>query len=208
MSAADGGVGFVHLTLSFTDIQTLLTRAVWKLCGEELAAKARDSGYTNDLCPPCRHGVRFSRCQCTSPQLCTVCVVTCGEPSSSPNCVCAGKRSRPTTLFLSVLHWRVTLNLLLISFDCLIRRRISPVCVVSVTTHLGTGGGRSQVDIYLRCGCPHLEFTSAFHRASVGVSARARRAVARPGRPPEQNYSPFFLFLFFCFFSLCQLLCD
>jgi len=30
-------------------------------------------------------------------------------------------------------------------------------------------------------------FTSPFHRASVGVSARARRAVARPGRPPEQN---------------------
>ena len=48
-----------HLTLSFTDINTLLTRAVWKLCGEELAAKARDSGYTNDLSPPCRHGVRF-----------------------------------------------------------------------------------------------------------------------------------------------------
>ena len=139
MSAADGGVGFVHLTLSFTDIQTLLTRAVWKLCGEELAAKAKDSGYTNDLCPPCRHGVRFSRCQCISPQLCTVCVVTCCEPSSSPNCVCAGKRSRPTTLFLSVLHWRVTLNLLLISFDCLIRRRISPVCAVSVTTRGGVG---------------------------------------------------------------------
>ena len=59
MSAADGGVGFVHLTLSFTDIQTLLTRAVWKLCGEEFAAKAKDSGYTNDLSPPCRHGVRF-----------------------------------------------------------------------------------------------------------------------------------------------------
>ena len=32
---------------------------MWKLCGEELAAKARDSGYTNDLSPPCRHGVRF-----------------------------------------------------------------------------------------------------------------------------------------------------
>ena len=76
-------------------------------------------------------------CQCTSPQLCTVCVVTCGEPSSSPNCVCAGRRSRPTTLFLSVLHWRVTLKLLLISFDCLIRRRTSPVCVVSVTTRGG-----------------------------------------------------------------------
>ena len=30
-------------------------------------------------------------------------------------------------------------------------------------------------------------FTSPFHRASVGVSARARRAVARPGRPPEQK---------------------
>ena len=66
---------------------------MWKLCGEELAAKARDSGYTNDLSPPCRHGVRFSRCQCTSPQFCTVCVVTCGEPSSSPNCVCTGRRS-------------------------------------------------------------------------------------------------------------------
>ena len=38
---------------------TLLTRAVWKLCGEEFAAKARDSGYTSDLSPPCRHGVRF-----------------------------------------------------------------------------------------------------------------------------------------------------
>ena len=120
------GATALHWTLSFTDIKTLLTRAVWKLCGEEFAAKARDSGYTNDLSPP--------RCQCTSPQSCTVCVVTCGEPSSSPNCVCAGRWSRPTTLFLSVLHWRVTLNLLLISFDCLIRRRISPVCVVSVTT--------------------------------------------------------------------------
>ncbi len=47
------------MTLFFTDIKTLLTRAVWKLCGEELAAKARDSGYTNDLSPPTRHGVRF-----------------------------------------------------------------------------------------------------------------------------------------------------
>ena len=197
MSAADGGVGFVHLTLSFTDIQTLLTRAVWKLCGEELAAKARDSGYTNDLCPP--------RCQCTSPQSCTVCVVTCGEPSSSPNCVCAGRRSRPTTLFLSVLHWRVTLNLLLISFDCLIRRRISPVCVVSVTTRLGTGGGHSQVDIYLRCGCPHLEFTSAFHRASVGVSARARRAVARPGHLPRATPIVRCFFRFFSSFSSLSL---
>ena len=73
----------LHWTLSFTDIKTLLTRAVWKLCGEEFAAKARDSGYTNDLSP--------RRCQCTSPQSCTVCVVTCGEPSSSPNCVCAGR---------------------------------------------------------------------------------------------------------------------
>ena len=123
------GATALHWTLSFTDIKTLLTRAVWKLCGEDFAAKARDSGYTNDL--------SLTRCQCTSPQLCTVCVVTCGEPSSSPNCVCAGRRSRPTTLFLSVLHWRVTLNLLLISFDCLIRRRISPVCVVSVTTRGG-----------------------------------------------------------------------
>ena len=42
-------------------------------------------------------------------------------------CLC-GRRSRPTTLFLSVLHWRVTLNLLLIIFDCLICRRVSPVC--------------------------------------------------------------------------------
>ena len=57
------GATALHWTLSFTDIKTLLTRAVWKLCGEELAAKARDSGYTNDLSPPCRHGVRFSRCQ-------------------------------------------------------------------------------------------------------------------------------------------------
>ena len=47
------------MTLFFTDIKTLLTRAVWKLCGEELAAKAWDSGYTNDLSPPTRHGVRF-----------------------------------------------------------------------------------------------------------------------------------------------------
>ena len=54
------GWGPLHSTgLSFTDIQTLLTRAVWKLCGEELAAKARDSGYTTDLSPPTRHGVRF-----------------------------------------------------------------------------------------------------------------------------------------------------
>ena len=75
--------------------------------------------------------------ECTSPQLYTVCVVTCGEPSSSSNCVCAGRRSRPTTLCLSVLHWRVTLTLLLISFHCLICRRISPVCLVSVTTRAG-----------------------------------------------------------------------
>ena len=47
------------MTLFFTDIKTLLTRAVWKLCGEKFAAKARDSGYTNDLSPPCRHGVHF-----------------------------------------------------------------------------------------------------------------------------------------------------
>ena len=53
------GATALHLTLFFTDIKTLLTRAVWKLCGEELAAKARDSGYTNDLSPPTRHGVRF-----------------------------------------------------------------------------------------------------------------------------------------------------
>ena len=53
------GATALHLTLSFTDIKTLLTRAVWKLCGEEFAAKARDSGYTNDLSPPTRHGVRF-----------------------------------------------------------------------------------------------------------------------------------------------------
>ena len=121
------GATALHWTLSFTDIKTLLTRAVWKLCGEELAAKARDSGYTNDLSPP--------RCQCTSPQSCTVCVVTCGEPSSSPNCVCAGRWSRPTTLFLSVLHWRVTLNLLLIKLRLLnpAARSLQSVSV-SVTT--------------------------------------------------------------------------
>ena len=159
---------------------------MWKLCGEEFAAKARDSGYTNDLSPPCRHGVRFSRCQCTSPQFCTVCVVTCGEPSSSPNCVCAGRRSRPTTLFLSVLHWRVTLNLLLISFHCSILPP-SPVCVVSVTTRAGDWRW-TQPHWYLPpVWLPTSLFTSAFHRASVGVSARARRAVARPGRPPEQH---------------------
>ena len=45
------GATALHLTFSFTDIKTLLTRAVWKLCGEEFAAKARDSGYTNDLSP-------------------------------------------------------------------------------------------------------------------------------------------------------------
>ena len=49
------GATALHLTLSFTDIKTLLTRAVWKLCGEEFAAKTRDS----DLSLPCRHGVRF-----------------------------------------------------------------------------------------------------------------------------------------------------
>ena len=38
------GATALHLTLSLTDIKTLLTRAVWKLCGEEFAAKARDSG--------------------------------------------------------------------------------------------------------------------------------------------------------------------
>ena len=131
------GATALHLTLSFTDIKTLLTRAVWKLCGVEFAAKARDSGYTNDLSPPTGTACVSPRCQCTSLQLCTVCVVTCGEPSLSPNCVCAGRWSRPTTLFLSVPHWWVTLNLLLISFDCLICRRTSPVWVVSVTTRGG-----------------------------------------------------------------------
>ena len=56
------GATALHWTLSLTDIKTLVIRAVWKLCGEEFAAKARDSGYTNDLSPPCRHGVRFPRC--------------------------------------------------------------------------------------------------------------------------------------------------
>ena len=46
------GATALYLTLSFTD-------NVWKLCGEEFSAKARDSGYTNDLSPPCRHDVRF-----------------------------------------------------------------------------------------------------------------------------------------------------
>ena len=82
------GATALHLTLSFTDIKTLLTRAVWKLCGEEFAAKARDSGYTNDLSPPTGTACVSPRCQCTSLQVCTVCVVTCGEPSSSPNCLC------------------------------------------------------------------------------------------------------------------------
>ena len=43
--------------------------------------------------------------------------------------------------------------------------------------------------IFTSGAAAHIQslFTSAFHRASVGVSARAPRAVARPGRPPEQN---------------------
>ena len=46
-------------------------------------------------------------------------------------------------------------------------------------------------------------FTSAFHRASVGVSERARRAVARPGRPPiTKPIVRLCVLLFFVVFSL------
>ena len=111
------GATALHLTLFFTDIKTLLTRAVWKLCGEKFAAKARDSGYTNDLSPPTRHGVRLPP---QSVHLSTIMYrLRCDvwRTIFVPNCVCAGRWSRPTTLFLSVPQWRVTLNLLLISFD-------------------------------------------------------------------------------------------
>ena len=52
-------------------------------------------------------------------------------------------------------------------------------------------------------------FTSAFHRASVDVSERARRAVARPGRPPRAKpIVRLCCFLFLFLFFLCHLLCD
>ena len=39
--------------------------------------------------------VTKTRCQCTSPQLCTVCVVTCGEPSLSPKLCLYGQMVSP-----------------------------------------------------------------------------------------------------------------
>ena len=108
---------------------------MWKLCGEEFAAKARDSGYTNDLSPPCRHGVRFSP---LSVHLSTILYrLRCDVWRTifvRKLCLCAQTISPYRD---SVLHWRVTLNLVLIIFHRLICRRISPVCVVSVTTRAG-----------------------------------------------------------------------
>ena len=58
--AADGlGATEINLTLSFSDIKSLLTRAVWGRWAEEFAAQAGDSCYSNDLSPPCRDGVRL-----------------------------------------------------------------------------------------------------------------------------------------------------
>ena len=144
------------------------------------------------------------RCQCTSLQLCTVCVVTCGEPSLSPNCVCAGRWSRPTMLFLSVPQWRVTLNLLLISFDRLICRRISPVCVVSVTTRGGVWRW-TQPSWYLPLVRLLTSRVCLLPRSIVPVSVSAhvpRVQLLGPAVPQSKTYSPF-LFLF-----SPQLLCD
>ena len=129
------GWGPLHSTL----LSPSLTRAVWKLCWEEFAAKARDSGYTNDLSPPTRHGVRFPP---LSVHLSTIMYRLRGDVWRTiffPKlCRCGQMVSPYHAVFkCHVLHWRVTLNLLLISFDCLICRRISPVCVVSVTTRGG-----------------------------------------------------------------------
>ena len=124
------GATAVHLALSFTDsVETVRGGVRRQGQGQRLHQRSVPSYQARRAFPPA--------VSAPLQQLRTVCVVTCGDPSSSPNCVCAGRLSRPTTLFLSVRHWRVTLNLLLISFDCLICRRISPVCVVSVTTRGG-----------------------------------------------------------------------
>ncbi|WP_419600712.1 hypothetical protein, partial [Thiolapillus sp.] len=53
------GATEINLTLSFSDIKSLLTRAVWGRWAEEFAAQAGDSCYSNDLSPPCRDGVRL-----------------------------------------------------------------------------------------------------------------------------------------------------
>ena len=181
-----------------------------KLCGEEFAAKARDSGYTNDLSPPTGTACVSPRCQCTSLQLCTVCVVTCGEPSLSPNCVCAGRWSRPITLFLSVPHWRVTLNLLLISFDRLICRRTSPVCVVSVTTRGGVWRW-TQPSWYLPPVWLLISRVCLLPRSVVPVSVSAHVPGVQllgPAVPQSKTYSPFLFFVFsasYCATIVCFL---
>ena len=130
--------------------------------------------------------------------------MTCGEPSLSPNCVCAGRRSRPTMLFLSVPQWRVTLNLLLISFDCLICRRISPVCVVSVTTRGGVWRW-TQPSWYLPLVRLLTSRVCLLPRSIVPVSVSAHVPGVQllgPAVPQSKTYSPFF------FFFPPQLLCD
>ena len=129
--------------------------------------------------------------------------MTCGEPSLSPNCVCAVRWSRPTMLFLNVPQWRVTLNLLLISFDCLIRRRISPGCVVSVTTRGGVWRW-TQPSWYLPLVRLLTSRVCLLPRSIVPVSVSAHVPGVQllgPAVPQSKTYSPFL------FFSP-QLLCD
>ena len=201
----------LHLTLFFTDIKTLLTRAVWKLCGEELAAKANDSGYTNDLSPPTRHGVRFPL---SAPTIMYRLRCDVWRTIFVPKlCFCAGRWSRPTMLFLSVPQWRVTLKLLLISFDCLICRRISPVCVVSVTTRGGVWRW-TQPSWYLPLVRLLTSRVCLLPRSIVPVSVSAHVPGVQllgPAVPQSKTYSPFLFFFLrsycvtivcFCFFSL------
>ena len=100
---------------------TVVTRG-WN--GYRNKSQHRKSTLENKILPPFQQGFEPATFQSRVRQLNT-------ELSPLP------RWSRPITLFLSVPHWRVTLNLLLISFDCLICRRTSPVCVVSVTTRGG-----------------------------------------------------------------------
>ena len=112
-----------------------------------------------------------------------------------PKLCFAGRWSRPTTLFLSVLHWRVTLTLLLISFHCLICRRISPVCLVSVTTRAGdwrwTQPNWSLPPVWLLTSRVCL-----LPRSIVPVSVSAHVPGVQllgPAVPQSKTYSPFLL---------------
>ena len=118
----------------------------------------------------------------------TVCVVTCGEPSSFPNCLCGQTVSPYHAIFkcpaLAGRFKSVTdkLRLLNLPLD------LSSLCRFRYDAGWGLTVDTAKL-IFTSGVAAHVWslFTSPFHRASVGVRARAQRAVARPGRPPEQN---------------------